>query len=174
MWVTAYTDASVKDGKSSWSIWLKCSSGRIVRNGPCPKHINSSTEAETFAAYQAVLTATKEWSDVEGVQINTDSTGILGLFWPWSKPSFNAVMREYQYKVWELKVKIRTKHVKGHYDDGSVRAYLNARVDNLAGAVTGKYKRKITRMEPKERPTVIPFYMQNAPELGDTPPWETV
>jgi ribonuclease HI len=50
--VTLYADASFhpKSG-SGWGIWIRWSTGRIVRSGRGPSHAKDSNEAEFAAIY---------------------------------------------------------------------------------------------------------------------------
>lgn len=122
MWVTAYTDASVKNNNSTWAVWLRSELGRIVRNGKCPLEIKKSHEAELYAAKQAIRIAKEFWPATKGILINSDCTHVLNN------------IRKFSEGLW-----IRTKHVKGHQDPNSnIRFYLNNQVDKLASQLNNR------------------------------------
>ena len=137
MWVTLYTDASYHPEKKlgGWAIWLKSAQGRIVRYGRCPKEINGAMSAEIYAAYVGIHMALRDWTDVEGILVNSDNQAVCRGLWEWSKPTADPIFNRIQLKIQQRTkdIKIRTKHVKGHqYFQKDVRAYLNNRCDRLS------------------------------------------
>jgi ribonuclease HI len=139
MWVTAYTDASFRDGRGSWAVWLRSGEGRIVQKGQCPPETDTSTGAELYAVWMAVKLATESWPQTAGVFINADCQAVLKALWPWSKELSRQSLSTLQKQIIDFtvqkNVKIRTKHVKGHQLSSNVRAYLNNRADALAKSV---------------------------------------
>lgn len=136
MWVTAYCDASFRNGRGFWAIWLKSQLGRIVRHGECPEWVDVNTAAEMWAAYTAIKVAKEEFSGVTGVLVVTDCNSTSRFLWPWStKPSRESMRRIQQLVIGfqeQRNLRIRTKHVKGHQSGNDTSAYLNRKVDELA------------------------------------------
>lgn len=132
MWVTAYTDASVRNGKATWAIWLRCERGRVIKAGVCPE-ITNNVAAEVYAAYMALTHALATWEGVEGIQINSDCQTVVQFKrWPMSK---NAEIRceELRFRSAASAIRVTTKWIKGHQaSNKGVRQYLNNQVDKLA------------------------------------------
>lgn len=136
MWVTAYTDAGFKKGKGTWAIWLRSELGRVVECGKCPDFVDTSTSAELWAAWTAVLRARETWSSTRGVLVNSDCLTVVEALRPdackeYNRDSFSSV-RRLVFEFLELhEMRIRTKHVRGHGNGKNVRSYLNNQVDLL-------------------------------------------
>ena len=144
MWVTAYTDASFKDGVGGWAIWLRSELGRVVLSGKCPETVTDNSLAEMYAIGKAIGTAKDTWSVTTGVQINTDHQGCITLLkrGDFSKP----ITSDLELLAWDIRamvnnhrLRLHLKHVKGHGNGRDIRSYLNNKVDGLAGKHTGRY-----------------------------------
>lgn len=137
-WVTAYTDASFSTTRKGWAIWLRSNEGRVVKNGECVSSlVADSVGAELWAILRAIETTLKTWPQTTGIQINSDCESILKFLWPWSPSLRNSLHRQIQLQIQTLvkqrKIKVHTKHVKGHQTPNDIRFYLNNQVDKLAG-----------------------------------------
>lgn len=139
MWVTCYTDASWKAGRGALAYWLRSNHGRVVESLTCPPEAVCSNTAEFAAIIAGVERALREWTDVDGIQINTDSqTAIQYLqFYAQLDRLKRKEWLEFRQRLYRLldsrNCKIQFKHVKGHQRPTHVRAYINNQVDDLAG-----------------------------------------
>lgn len=144
MWVTAYTDASFRDSIGGWSIWLRSGKGRIVKSGKCPELITNSGEAELYAALQAVQKAVTNWPEVKNILLISDCQQVVNrLASPLKVNPVETVTERIIRKASELLDgrRVKTRKVKGHQNPTtSCMAYLNTKVDKLAGKHTGRYK----------------------------------
>lgn len=142
MWVTCYTDASWhgSGGVGGIAYWLRSVQGRIVESASCPPEVTCNNTAELAAVLAGVQHALSSWSDVEGIQVNTDSMVVIDYL------KFGADVNRLRRKDWvasfrtklyvlldEKNCKLQIKHVKGHQRPENMRFYLNGRVDALAG-----------------------------------------
>lgn len=139
MWVTAYVDASFKDGKGGWAIWLRSELGRLTKSGPCPVRVQDNTAAELYAALVAIVRTREIWPGTTGICLNSDCQTVVNcLEGPvLSNPQHAAIQAAIQAGskgLW-----LRGKWVKGHSKKDGVRSYLNTQVDLMAGRHTGKY-----------------------------------
>jgi ribonuclease HI len=141
MWVTAYTDASVRYEKAGWSVWLRSQRGRVVQKGECPPEIRDSNMAELYAAVQAVELAKQNWPETSAVLLNMDSTAVIDKIT--GTVGDNGKLLPLLRRLHSHGLKIRCKHIRGHRaaSGESTRSYLNDQVDKLAGKVTGKYRK---------------------------------
>jgi ribonuclease HI len=139
MWVTCYTDASWRNDRGALAYWLRSSHGRIVEALACPPEVVCNHTAEFSAILAGVARALQAWNDVEGIQVNTDSqTAIQYLQYYAKLGSLKRTdwlaFRKRLYETLDRRgCKIQFKHVKGHQRPTHVRAYINNRVDELAG-----------------------------------------
>src|SRR5580658_8974862 len=140
MWVTAYTDASVRYEKAGWSVWLRSQRGRVIRNGECPPEIRDSNMAELYAALQAVELAKETWPETSAVLLNMDSTGVIDKIT--GRVDENGKLLPLLRRLHSHGLKIRCRHIRGHRaaSGESTPSYLNDQVDKVAGKVTGKYR----------------------------------
>lgn len=146
MWVTLYSDASLREGISGWGVWLRSERGRIVEKGRCDDWVNDINAAELFAVYKALELTVAAWPETKGMQVNTDNQVVLRSLWPWSPAHSHPTIKRAQDLVRELlkkhEIRVRTKHVKSHQKGDDVRSWLNNRCDKLAGQMTGKFGSK--------------------------------
>lgn len=142
MWVTLYTDASLKDGKASWAIWARSSEGRLVHSGEYPGPCAVSDHAEAYAILMGIKAVLVAWEGVIGIQINSDSKNALAAVTYMAPTPRDRVLADIQEQVetalgrdyarHEGGVRIRTKWVKGHQLGSGVRAWLNNACDRIA------------------------------------------
>jgi hypothetical protein len=142
-WVTCYTDASFSRTAAGWGVWLRSARGRIVRHGACPPYVSSANEAEMAAIFAGVFLARRAWGEaVRGLVVYTDSQAAIGFL---RDEALSARIQRSAPGIVRLREKIRSlagehgieldlRWVKGHQRTNTVRAYLNARCDQLAGA----------------------------------------
>jgi ribonuclease HI len=134
-WVTLYTDASFKNGQGSWACWIRSGKGRIVKNGPCPKEIQTSNQAELYAVFKALEIIKEELPKTVGIYLNSDSqlvcekslvgtSEVQGASKKWQKAIHSILIDQ----NWELK----TKHIKAHQKVQCTRTFINNKVDELA------------------------------------------
>jgi len=143
LWVTCYTDASFTPTAAGWGVWLRSARGRIVRHGACPPYISSANEAELAAIFAGVYLARKVWgAAVRGLVVYTDSQAAVRFL---SDETLKARILRNAPAIARLRERIRRfsgeheieldlRWVKGHQRTNTVRAYVNARCDQLAGA----------------------------------------
>lgn len=158
--MTVYCDASFKDGRGTWAIWLRSKHGRVVRNGVCPPKVTCSMSAEFYAAYVGMWAAVRTWPDTTVVLVNSDCQTVTEGLYPQSPPIRNPVIRYAQdvARAFLQKegLRVRTKWVKGHQRrSASVRAYLNSRCDALA-AKAHREPRAATYIAPAT-PNAVPL-----------------
>lgn len=142
-WVTCYTDASYTRRAAGWGVWLRSARGRIVRHGACPPYVSSANEAEMAAIFAGVYLARKAWgAAVCGLFVFTDSQAAIGFLngealrprVERSAPGIVRLRDRIRAFAAEHGIELDLRWVKGHQKTDSVRAYLNARCDLLAGA----------------------------------------
>jgi ribonuclease HI len=139
MWVTCYTDASWRNNQGALAYWLRSSHGRIVEALACPPEVVCNHTAEFSAILAGVERALQAWNDVEGIQVNTDSQTAIQYLQYYAKlgglkrTDWLAFRRRLYETLDRRSCKIQFKHVKGHQRPTHVRAYINNRVDELAG-----------------------------------------
>lgn len=142
MWVTCYTDASWHpDNKvGGWAYALVSNRGRHSKSGRCPKWVKCSNTAEFSAIVAGIYRALREWDDVEGVSIHTDSQIAITYlrFYPYGVPE-NLKRKDWlglRRKLWEIieehAIKVKFTHVKGHQRNCTVKAYMNNKVDDMS------------------------------------------
>src|SRR5580658_666792 len=138
MWVTAYTDASVRKEKAGWSVWLRSQRGRVVQKGECPPEIRDSNMAELYAAVKAVELAKEHWPETSAGLLNMDSTGVIDKIT--GTVGDSGKLLPLLRRLHSHGCRIRCKHIRGHRaaSGESTRSYLNDQVDKLAGKFTGK------------------------------------
>jgi ribonuclease HI len=149
-WVTCYTDASFTPTAAAWGVWLRSARGRIVRHGACPPYVRSANEAEMAAIFAGVYLARRAWgAAVRGLVVYTDSQAAVDFL---SGEALRARIQRTAPGVARLREKIRAfsgehgieldlRWVKGHQPPNTVRAYLNAQCDQLAGAARAMAER---------------------------------
>ncbi|WP_080682449.1 ribonuclease H family protein [Sorangium cellulosum] len=159
-WVTCYTDASFTPIAAGWGVWLRSTRGRIVRHGACPPYVSSANEAELAAIFAGVYLARKVWGDaVRGLVVYTDSQAAVRFL---SDEALKPRIQRNAPAVARLRERIRTfsnehgieldlRWVKGHQRTNTVRAYLNARCDQLAGAARAVAQRSEKRTVAEKR-----------------------
>jgi hypothetical protein len=142
-WVTCYTDASFTPTAAGWGVWLRSARGRIVRHGACPPYVSSANEAEMAAIFAGIYLARRTWGEaVRGLVVYTDSQAAVGFL---GGEALKARIERNAPGIAKLRERIRTfssehgieldlRWIKGHQRTNTVRAYLNARCDQLAGA----------------------------------------
>lgn len=144
-WLTGYSDASFKPEPpqvgGGWGCWVRDSHTRILRSGPCPEWVQNSQDAELCGVFSAIYTAlTKLDSDwVNIMVVKTDNQGVARWF-GWGKvtctpkPGKQAdLVQKAIEQANEKQVKLIVSWVKGHRGEQDVSAYLNTRVDQMAG-----------------------------------------
>lgn len=142
MWVTLYTDASLKEGVASWAIWARSSEGRLVQSGEYPGYCAKSDHAEAYAILMGIKAILAKWKGVHGIQVNSDSRNALDIVRYMAPTASDPVMCGIQvsieaelgrdYNIDSEGVKLRAKWVKGHQWGGGVRAWLNNACDRIA------------------------------------------
>lgn len=144
-WLSGYSDASFKpeppQAGGGWGCWVRDSNTRILRSGPCPDWVRNSQDAELCGVFSAIYTAlTKldsDWANI--LVIKTDNQGVARLFgWGRSKctprPGQQAELVEKALLLAnEKRVRLIVAWVKGHRGHVDTSAYLNTRVDQMAG-----------------------------------------
>lgn len=142
MWVTCYTDASWDDtGRGGWAYRLVSDKGRFDKSGRCPAWVRCNNTAEFSAIVAGIYRALREWDDVEGVSVHTDSDAAIRYFkfYPAGVPRTLRrddwlVLRKKLYEILEdHECMIKFTHVKGHQlSTLSRRAYMNNNVDDMS------------------------------------------
>lgn len=144
-WLSGYSDASYKpeppQAGGGWGCWVRDSHTRILRAGPCPEWVENSQDAELCGVFSAIYTALtrlqSDWANI--MVIKTDNQGVARWFgWGRSKctpqPGKRAELVEKALLLAnEKRVRLIVAWVKGHRGDVDVSAYLNTRVDQMAG-----------------------------------------
>lgn len=122
---------------------MRSARGRIVRRGACPSYVRSANEAEMAAIFAGVYMAWKAWgAAVRGLVVYTDSQAAVGFL---NGEALRPRIQRHAPGVARLRERIRAfagehgieldvRWVKGHQQTNTVRAYLNAQCDRLAGA----------------------------------------
>lgn len=146
-WITLYTDANPR----GWAAWARASedhpnapgasgfrklgSGRIRGN-------SDSNRAEVIAIIRGLKMVLEHWTDITGVGIKTDSQFAVRLLAWNAEDHGNAHWRDLQTEFRKLcdehGIRTRIQWVKGHRTDGSVQAYLNNHVDQLAASAANR------------------------------------
>lgn len=144
-WLSGYSDASFKaeppQAGGGWGCWVRDSHTRVLRAGPCPEWVQNSQDAELCGVFSAIYTAlTKLQSDWANILvIKTDNQGVARWFgWGKSKctpqPGKRAELVEKALLLAnEKRVRLIVAWVKGHRGQVDTSAYLNTRVDQMAG-----------------------------------------
>lgn len=147
MWVTIYTDASLRSYKevrfTAYGYWIRCDHGRITRARMCSKEIVTVDQAEMYAIYQAVGAAFvcyKEGATI--ICVNSDSMNAIKGFRGFRvlrdpveirlKQAFDKVRSQ------KPEVKIIYRHVKAHTgtERSNIKAYLNDWCDKQCKKLT--------------------------------------
>ncbi|WP_437991014.1 ribonuclease H family protein [Sorangium sp. So ce145] len=179
-WVTCYTDASFSPIVAGWGVWLRSTRGRIVRHGACPPYVSSANEAELAAIFAGVYLARKAWGEaVRGLVVYTDSQAAVRFL---SDGALKPRIQRNAPAVARLRERIRTfsnehgiemdlRWVKGHQRTNTVRAYLNARCDQLAraarGVAQGSEKRTVAEKRRREAGSAISEKSNGTPNVGE-------
>jgi ribonuclease HI len=112
--------------------------------------VNSANEAEMAAIFAAIYLARKAWgAAVRGLVVYTDSQAAVGFL---SGEALRARTQQNAPGIARLRERIRAlsgeygieldlRWIKGHQRTNTVRAYLNARCDQLAGAARAMAER---------------------------------
>lgn len=141
MLVTLYCDASWSTshgGTGGWGVWLRSDQGRIIRRGPCPDYCKHVFEAELAAIFAGLHLAVTYWPDTKTIVVRSDCRHAVNIVTGQQVPKEkHRAARRLRNKITKLrkrhKVRIIGKWVKGHQPGDKVDAYLNRRVDQLAG-----------------------------------------
>ena len=154
-YITAYTDASIRQGVAGWSAWMRDEAYRIVARGPCPSWVEHSTQAELCGVVAAIHLACEHFFlDAEQIAagrvvlvIKTDSQQTAHHFgWQPAQPTQctpkeptcpkGVKERVLLYRGLECAevagVKLVVKWVKGHQRNRTTQAHLNSKADRLA------------------------------------------
>lgn len=138
MWITIYCDASFRGEETGWGCWIKSPTCRIVKSGTSTGP-SCSASAEMLAALESIKLALLNHEEkIEGILLNSDCLCVVENlnFKNHQKTTKNTKIMEYKTQILQLiqsrNIKIRTKHVKGHQKDKSIRTYLNNQVDKIS------------------------------------------
>lgn len=118
--------------------------GRIVRSGPCPdwragtggRRCQRSYEAELAAIFAGIHLATTHWPQTSVIIVRSDCQQALDIITRRIIPKQrHAGARRLRDKIAELRRQVRLvpKWVKGHQSGNRTDAWLNRKVDELAG-----------------------------------------
>jgi ribonuclease HI len=157
--LTIFTDAALcpRTGASGWGAWMKGGGeASITLGGPIGDLLKSSTEAEIRAAANAFAAAKGRGLLRPGMVVMWQSDSLISLRWllaayplsrdrpakdgiPAGKPksisptqAASAGAAELARICASLKLKVLTRHVKGH-QSGPNRQWVNRRCDEIAG-----------------------------------------
>lgn len=133
MFVTVYTDASFKDHKASWAVWIKSEQGTIKLHDRILVSVDGPAHAEMVAVQRAFHAVLREQWTVSILFINTDCMAVCHAFWPWmnqKNPNVNRIANAIKKTAKKNNITIRVKHVKAHTGNDDVRSYLNRWCDH--------------------------------------------
>ena len=136
MLVTLYTDASWSGDVGGWAVWLRSDHGRVIRHGPVPDYVRSSTSAELAAIFAGLHLAVTTWADTKTVLIRSDCKPALEMSTGDSTPQHrNICARRLVDRIRQVErhpIRLIPRWVKAHQTGGAVEAFINNRVDELA------------------------------------------
>lgn len=138
-WATLYTDASRKEGKTSWAFWLRHSGGRIVKAGECPQEVTNIQEAEWYAVKMGVE-ALVGLNQVDKLVVVCDNSCVVaGLAknfkgHPYSQEIKRGIL-DYCIK---MRIAIYPKLKKTQLQKSEACGFIHNQVDAIAGSLTGK------------------------------------
>ena len=140
MWVTIYCDASYKEGKKAGAYWIKSDHKRLVEAVPLEVPHGDNNLAEVEIAAIAIKRAIDAHIDdsITGILLVSDNMLTVNVLRYGAPAANNKPIRAIQEKVCLMlqlkKIRIRTKHQKGHMKGKGTGIYVNNRVDKLAKA----------------------------------------
>ena len=154
VWLTGYSDASYspKGNLGGWGVWVRDSSRRIHRAGPCPDWIVGSQDAELCGVWAAVHTALThlDHETANILVVKTDCQNVAKYFgwgsgnFPKDPNSFRLVCQAFAM-THERGIRLVVTWVKGHQGTGTTKGYLNEQVDQMAG-VARRDGKKVLRV----------------------------
>ena len=130
MRVTLYSDASFKDGKGTWAVYLRSQLGSVSKSGRCPETITDNNEAELYAVLAGIHLARHIWPSTEGFYVRSDSMVVCRL--NEGKKSRREGINRLAEAIKAIGLPLSIKHVKGHQGGKETAAYLNRHCDRLA------------------------------------------
>ena len=168
-WLTGYSDASYKQlhpmAGGGWGCWVRDSTTRILRSGPCPEWVSDSQDAELCGVFSAVHTALTrldaEWANIMVVKL--DNQGVARWFGWQGTGSFPRKTEQQDLVCRALQaanakgVRLIVTWVKGHRGTRDTAAYLNTQVDEMAGVARRNRQHTVkTMVIHGSKPSVCP------------------
>lgn len=158
LWATIYTDASwcPSTCTAGWAAWIRFDGGRLHYADSGLSVGSNHAEVEAIVhAVEALLTSPYKPRGLTAVGIKTDSTAAVNLLQFGAAISTDRDLRRLQTRFIQLcvdaKLGRKLTWVKGHSPADGWPAFLNGKVDRLAG----EYMR--ARRDGAPRPSLLSF-----------------
>lgn len=115
MLVTIYTDASYKDKKGSWAVYLVSDKGKITASGKID-YADTNNIAEFIAIRESIKLAKLNWEGlISKIVVRTDSMMCCHMLWDHIKGgSKNKHMKEIKKEILQLTndIELEVKHIE--------------------------------------------------------------
>lgn len=137
MWVTIYTDAShlPNTKKATYAFWMRWQYGRVIKSGKFKDDIADSFRAEIRCILNAIYTAKKQVSNLQGIYLITDCKPAINLLRDRNNKPETLLKFAPEIVVYDAITKgltIKFKHTKAHLGGKNIQSYINEQCDKLA------------------------------------------